>query len=81
MGLSRKPKRQEAAEAAVQAVIGKGGTPAGAQGGIRKVLLRIPAEMLDRVDEAAAGRAVPTSRTTWLLEAVHEKLAGGAGDH
>ena len=80
MGLARKPKRHEPTEAAIQAVISKGGQPAGADGSVRKILLRMPAEMLARVDAAAAARPIPTTRTTWLLEAVHEKLAGGEGD-
>ena len=83
MGIARKPSRREPTEEAVQTVIGKGGHPAG--GGedrkARKVLLRVPVPLLGRVDAAAAARPLPTTRTAWLLEAIHEKLTRDALPH
>ncbi len=46
------------------------------------VVLRVPAALLGRIDEALDARAVKIPRHTWLLEAVVEKLereSGGAG--
>ena len=39
------------------------------------VLLRVPAAMLARIEKAMKARPVKIPRHTWLLEAVHEKLA------
>ncbi len=38
------------------------------------VVLRIPAELIRRVDQAVRARRVRIPRHTWLLEAVVEKL-------
>ncbi len=52
--------------------------------GVRQVSLRIPAEILERVDAAVQNRRVRIPRHTWLLEALVEKLEreaprGGGG--
>ena len=39
------------------------------------VTLRVPSGLLKQVDEFLKTRSVPLPRHTWLLEAVHEKLA------
>jgi hypothetical protein len=38
------------------------------------IALRLPVQLLERIDDAVAGREIPTSRNTWLLEAAVEKL-------
>jgi metal-responsive CopG/Arc/MetJ family transcriptional regulator len=48
------------------------------------VTIRVPAELLARVDQACDARQVPMSRNNWILEAVVEKLErkegrGGSG--
>ena len=84
MAISRKPK-PDAAEGAgvdIQALIHKGGTVAGegAPSGRQKlipVMLRLPPTMLEKVDAAVQTRVVPTARTTWIMEAIAEKLERG----
>ena len=39
------------------------------------ILVRVPAEMLGRIEAALKGRPVRIPRHTWILEALHEKLA------
>jgi len=39
------------------------------------VSLRIPASMLKEIDKAVRARPYKIPRHSWLLEAVHEKLA------
>jgi hypothetical protein len=39
------------------------------------VSLRVPALMLDEIDEAVRKRPYRIPRHMWLLEAIHEKLA------
>ena len=81
MAISRKPKPSEQGAAAVdiEALIHKGGSVAGegtetAKPKLAPVILRIPSQMLARVDAAVEARVVPTPRTTWILEAIAEKL-------
>ena len=78
MAISRKPKatKPTAAEVAVQALINKGGsTPKHqAEADSTAVILRLPADMLAKVDAAVAARPIRTPRHTWILEAIHEKL-------
>jgi hypothetical protein len=87
MALARKPKPNAKAqsandESAIEALIAKGGSVAedgpkdkGRAGGKpTNVVLRLPPDMLARVDEAVEARSVRIPRHTWLLEAVLEKL-------
>ncbi|HCI46210.1 MAG TPA: hypothetical protein DFI00_02835 [Rhodospirillaceae bacterium] len=87
MALARKPKPQTKTEApkderAIEALISKGGSVAEtaakdkerAGGKSTNVVLRLPPEMLARVDEAVEARSLRIPRHTWLLEAVLEKL-------
>ncbi len=52
---------------------------------VRQVSLRIPADILERVDAAVQNRRIRIPRHTWLLEALVEKLEREAphcrGDH
>lgn len=80
MAISRKPKpTDQGAAVDIDALIHKGGSVAGqgAEPSKQKpvpVILRIPNQMLARVDAAVEARVVPTPRTTWILEAIAEKL-------
>jgi hypothetical protein len=87
MPVTRKPvarpstARTEAGadEAAIRAVIERGGTVAGEGGradeAVRKLLqLRLPTTLISRIDGVRRTRVVPPSRHHWILEAIHEKL-------
>lgn len=81
MAISRKPRSSGAPTPLVdvEALINKGGsTPKPnieEKDGATAVVLRLPADVLTRVDGAVKARPIRTPRHTWLLEAVHEKLA------
>lgn len=78
MAVVRKPA--VVAERDVDAVIRRGGAaPAGADAAAParsrpSVVVRLPPDLLDRVDAAVAARAVPITRHSWILEALHEKV-------
>ena len=85
MAIARKPKATAEtatrSEREIEVLINKGGSVAelheGKGRGAAKttnVVLRLPADMLERVDEAVESRALRIPRHTWLLEAVLEKL-------
>lgn len=81
MAISRKPKpaASESASVDIDALIHKGGSVAGegASTGKHKlvpVMLRLPPVMLEKVDASVQARVVPTARTTWIMEAIAEKL-------
>jgi hypothetical protein len=81
MAITRKPKRSSGAGAKsvdIDALINKGGSIAGKNGGQGKeavpVILRLPGDILQKVDASVQARRIKTPRHTWLLEAVLEKL-------
>jgi len=81
MAITRKPKRSSGAGAKpvdIDALINKGGSVAGKNGGQGKeavpVILRLPGDILQKVDASVQSRRIKTPRHTWLLEAVLEKL-------
>ena len=81
MAIVRKPGASTASERQIESVINKGGgvaapRPARSSGERKtgKVLLRMPDDLLSRVDGAVGTRPLPTTRHAWLLEAVFEKL-------
>jgi hypothetical protein len=83
MAISRKPKQSSGAAAKtvdVDALINKGGSVGGRNGGQGKekdavpVILRVPEDILERVDSSVQARRIKTPRHTWLLEAILEKL-------
>ena len=87
MAVSRKPVPSSApVPVDVDALIRKGGSvpeDEAASFSARKtipVTLRIPRGLLKQVDESLKTRSVPIPRHTWLLEAVHEKLARSMTD-
>lgn len=77
MAIVRKPKRETEVE---QLIRRGGGTPVRGEGETdpkdepTAIVLRIPADMLRKIDVSVRGRPVRTPRHTWLLEALHEKL-------
>ena len=88
MAIARKPGASPASEQEIEALIRKGGTETGLSGtaaverapgrparpGTAKVLLRIPEDLLERVQDAVAAKPLPTTRQAWILEALFEKL-------
>lgn len=81
MPITRKPKATVPQRVDVDALISKGGgvaerepQPDKKESTTSSVVLRIPAHLLGRIDEALASRLLKTPRHTWLLEAVLEKL-------
>lgn len=82
MAISRRPKRTASQTGAVdvEALINKGGSVGSNHKGQSKekgtspVVLRVPDDILERVDTAVQARSIKTPRHTWLLEAIVEKL-------
>ena len=79
MAIARKPKATNKEEKAVDinALISKGGSPAtNNQKKVEEkpILLRVPSDVLERIDEIVSSKQIKTPRHTWLLEAVFEKL-------
>ena len=82
MAISRKPKPSapEGQNVDIDALIHKGGSVAGegatapGRPKLMPVMLRLPPAMLAKVDAAVQTRVVPTPRTTWIMEAIAEKL-------
>ena len=83
MALRRKPqseskKTPSADERRIEALIGKGGSVApdheGGKGRPQLVQLRLPRDLVQRIDMARKQRIVAPSRHAWLLEALLEKL-------
>jgi hypothetical protein len=85
MVVAKKPKAKTSEQPQgvdVDALIRKGGSVAGetgdkeadAGGKTTSVILRIPGDVMNRIDEAVRGRRIKTPRHTWFLEAVMEKL-------
>ena len=79
MAISRKPKaaNKQQKEIDINALINKGGSTAKSE--IEKaedktILLRLPIELLKRIDERVKSKKIRTPRHTWLLEAIFEKL-------
>ncbi len=82
MAISRKPKISEiqVKEQNINALINKGGSIAkennddDKESGDKPILIRVPAEALQKIDEIVSAKKIKTPRHTWLLEAVFEKL-------
>lgn len=76
MPIAKKPtKTEKKSESEINAVISKGGSVAKEnKSENQKILIRIPSSLLDRVDTDLDSRPLKTSRNTWILEAILEKL-------
>ena len=79
MAITRKPKAADStAPVNVDELINRGGSPGGRTketSGTTAVVIRIPTAMLQQIDAAVRSRPVKVPRHTWILEAMHEKLA------
>ena len=80
MAITRKPKSAPTiGEAAVEALISKGGSVAKPKDVTPQkakeipVIVRIPSVLLDRIDALVGLREIKTPRHTWLIEALLEK--------
>ncbi len=86
MTITTKPKpNQQPDEAAVQKLIKKGGSVATEQSNnetkFSSVLLRIPVDMLARIDESVKRRLpVRISRQAWIIETLHDRLTRESND-
>jgi hypothetical protein len=82
MAIARKPKpAKQPDEATVQQLINKGGSvastpkPERAEAELSPVLLRIPSDMLAKIDAAVRRRRpVRISRQAWIIETLQERL-------
>jgi hypothetical protein len=84
MAIRSKPKQMpEADTRQIDAIIDKGGsvatitahdpgTPAAVEN--KLIQLRLPPELVERIDRARRTRTVPPSRHAWMLEAIFDKL-------
>jgi hypothetical protein len=85
MAIARKPKPPKPPdEATVQQLINKGGSVATAakpergEAELSPVLLRIPSDMLAKIDAAVLRRRpVRISRQAWIIESLQERLTRG----
>jgi hypothetical protein len=76
MPIAKKPiQDEETSESEINAVISKGGSVAKQSSAEnQKILIRIPSDLLNRVDTDLSSRPLKTPRNTWILEAILEKL-------
>jgi hypothetical protein len=82
MAIARKPKAAKRPdEATVQQLISKGGSvaaparPERVEAELSPVLLRLPSDMLAKVDAAVQRRRpVRISRQAWIIEALQQRL-------
>lgn len=81
MAVSRKPNSAKVSEEQIQSIINQGGSVATTneseinESEKKNLQLRLDAKLIKRIDESRKKRAIPPPRHTWLLEAIHEKLA------
>jgi hypothetical protein len=79
MAITRKPKPAASGPVDVEALISKGGSVARQEENRppkskeTPVVVRIPSDLLDRIDTLVGTRQLKTPRHTWLLEALLEK--------
>lgn len=79
MAITRKPKTNKNTsginEKQISQLINKGGSVAASDNDSDKqVLVRLPKDLLEQVDELAKGRRIRTPRNTWIVEALYEKV-------
>lgn len=82
MAITPKPKsKPKPSDAEAEALIRKGGSVPSARQTQKpaSVVLRIPPELLERVDAMLAERPIKVPRHQWLLEAIVEKLERDGG--
>ncbi|MGI9318499.1 MAG: hypothetical protein ACR2QW_14305 [bacterium] len=78
MAVTRKPKAQKEKSVDVEALIQKGGSVAVKstvnKSRITPVALRVPSDLIERLDRILLNKPVKVPRHTWILEAIVEKL-------
>lgn len=77
MAISKKPvSKTTASEAAITAIIEKGGSIANEKldTGKKNLQLRLDSDLIAQIDSARKSKSVPPSRHSWILEAIFEKL-------
>jgi hypothetical protein len=81
MAVTKKPKTKATLKNVdVEALIRKGGSVAAevetadSKAKVYAVVLRLPADLAQRIDQAVQARRIKMPRHTWLLEAAMEKL-------
>jgi len=77
MAISKKPSsKPTVSEAAINAIIDKGGSVATDKQELSKknLQLRLESDLIGKIDLARKNKSVPPSRHTWILEAIFEKL-------
>ena len=81
MTVTRKPRAKTKSAAAIEAVIAKGGSVPSKRKAKKAhaIALRIPDDMLQRIDQLLDARAVRIPRHTWILEAIAERLERESG--
>lgn len=75
MALARKPKAKDAPD--VEELIERGGSvPSETKkaGSTTTVPLRLPRDLLARVDRAVANQPIKSPRNTWVLQAILDRL-------
>lgn len=76
MVIGRKPSKTDVSEAAINAIIEKGGSVAQDKNdsGKKNLQLRLETDLIDQIDKIRRERTIQPSRHTWILEAIYEKL-------
>ena len=89
MAITKNPGGNTVSETVIDALIGRGGSEAEtgdtgkrrkrgqgrpAQHGMTKVVIRVPEDLLERIEAAVEARPLPVPRQHWILEALLEKV-------
>ena len=88
MAITKNPGGSTVSEKDIDALIDRGGSEAEtnvgkrrkrgqgrpAQHGMTKVVIRVPDDLLERIETAVEARPLPTPRQHWILEALLEKV-------
>ncbi|MCH7566507.1 MAG: hypothetical protein E2O74_00535 [Chloroflexi bacterium] len=81
MAIGRKATKQKTQDVDIDALIEKGGSHAGdgdtsPLDDVQKITVRLPKDLVRRIDEAIKQRPISISRNQWLAEAAYEALKG-----
>lgn len=81
MAVGRKATKQKTPDVDVDALIEKGGSHAGDESAsalddVQKITVRLPKDLVRRIDDAIRRRPISISRNQWLAEAAYEALKG-----
>ncbi len=81
MAIGRKATKQKTQDVNINALIEKGGSHAGDGDAsplddVQKITVRLPKDLVRRIDEVIKQRPISISRNQWLAEAAYEALKG-----